>query len=149
MALVKASLKLFGGDTVVVRCSERCHIHLMSEKNHVKDTQSDILSVQDRDNAWLTVPYTGVWNVLMIWLLDWLIPWAGGDYKLWLRSKSGRLLAWQGNGEANFRHNLAVLEDATGLPVVVAEEALSCVALGTGRALEEIKRLRHVLTSMY
>jgi rod shape-determining protein MreB len=33
--------------------------------------------------------------------------------------------------------------------VVVAEDALSCVALGTGRALEEIKRLRHVLTSMY
>ena len=65
MALVKASLKLFGGDTVVVRCSERCHIHLMSEKNHVKDTQSDILSVQDRDNAWLTVPDTGVWNVLI------------------------------------------------------------------------------------
>jgi hypothetical protein len=65
MALVKASLKLFGGDTVVVRCSERCHIHLMSEKNHVKDTQSDILSVQDRDNAWLTVPYTGTWNVLI------------------------------------------------------------------------------------
>ena len=43
----------------------------------------------------------------------------------------------------------AVLRDATGLPVVVAEEALSCVALGTGRALEELKRLRHVLTSMY
>ena len=42
-----------------------------------------------------------------------------------------------------------VLRDATGLPVVVAEDALSCVALGTGRALEDIKRLRHVLTSMY
>jgi rod shape-determining protein MreB len=42
-----------------------------------------------------------------------------------------------------------VLRDSTGLPVVVAEEPLSCVALGTGRALEEIKRLRHVLSSMY
>ena len=42
-----------------------------------------------------------------------------------------------------------VLRDATGLPVVVAEDPLSCVALGTGRALEDIKRLRHVLTSMY
>ena len=42
-----------------------------------------------------------------------------------------------------------VLRAATGLPVVVAEDALSCVALGTGRALEDIKRLRHVLTSMY
>ena len=42
-----------------------------------------------------------------------------------------------------------VLRDATGLPVVVAEEPLQCVALGTGRALEELKRLRNVLTSMY
>ena len=42
-----------------------------------------------------------------------------------------------------------VLRDATGLPVAVAEEPLQCVALGTGRALEEMKRLRNVLTSMY
>ena len=42
-----------------------------------------------------------------------------------------------------------VLRDSTRLPVVVAEEALSCVALGTGRALEEMKRLRNVLTTMY
>jgi rod shape-determining protein MreB len=42
-----------------------------------------------------------------------------------------------------------VLRDSTGLPVVVAEDALQCVALGTGRALEEMKRLRNVLTSMY
>lgn len=64
MALVKASLKLFGGDTVVVRCSERCHIHLMSNKAPRK-THADILSVQDKDNAWLTVPYTGTWEVLI------------------------------------------------------------------------------------
>jgi len=42
-----------------------------------------------------------------------------------------------------------VLRNATGLPVGIAEEPLQCVALGTGRALEEIKRLRNVLTSMY
>jgi rod shape-determining protein MreB len=42
-----------------------------------------------------------------------------------------------------------VLRHATGLPVVVAEDPLQCVALGTGRALEEMKRLRNVLTSMY
>ncbi len=42
-----------------------------------------------------------------------------------------------------------VLREATGLPVVVAEEPLRCVALGTGRALEEIKRLKSVLSSMY
>lgn len=42
-----------------------------------------------------------------------------------------------------------VLREATGLPVVVAEEPLQCVALGTGRALEELKRLRTVISSMY
>ena len=42
-----------------------------------------------------------------------------------------------------------VLRDATGLPVAVAEDALQCVALGTGRAFEEMKRLRNVLTTMY
>lgn len=57
MARVKTSLKLFGGDTVVVRCSERCRIHLMSTKGQ-KQSQADILTVQD-DKAWLTVPYTG------------------------------------------------------------------------------------------
>ncbi|WP_339630485.1 rod shape-determining protein [uncultured Sneathiella sp.] len=43
----------------------------------------------------------------------------------------------------NFDH---VLRQATGLPVSIAEEPLSCVAIGTGRALEEIKTLRHVLS---
>ncbi|ANG94947.1 DUF1883 domain-containing protein [Enterobacteriaceae bacterium 155047] len=64
MALVKTSLKLFGGDTVVVRCSERCHIHLRSAQAQ-RQAQVDILSVQNRDNAWLTVPYTGIWDVLI------------------------------------------------------------------------------------
>src|ERR1700712_5581587 len=42
-----------------------------------------------------------------------------------------------------------VLRDATGLGVVIADNPLSCVALGTGRALEEMQRLRNVLTTMY
>ena len=41
-----------------------------------------------------------------------------------------------------------VLRYATGLPVSIAEDALSCVAMGPGRALEEMKKLRHVLSSM-
>ena len=62
--------------------------------------------------------FIGLWNMLMIWLLDWLIPWAGGDYKLWLRTASGdRVLAWQGNGETNFRQNLEILEDVSDKPV--------------------------------
>ncbi len=42
-----------------------------------------------------------------------------------------------------------VLRHATGLPVSIADDPLSCVAMGTGRALEEMKKLRNVLTSMY
>lgn len=42
-----------------------------------------------------------------------------------------------------------VLSDATGLPVFQAEEPLTCVVRGTGRALEEMKTLRDVLTTMY
>jgi rod shape-determining protein MreB len=42
-----------------------------------------------------------------------------------------------------------VLRNATGLPVSIADEPLSCVALGTGRALEELKTLRGVLDQQY
>jgi len=42
-----------------------------------------------------------------------------------------------------------VLRHSTGLPVSIADDPLSCVVLGTGRALEEIKRLKDLLTTMY
>lgn len=42
-----------------------------------------------------------------------------------------------------------VLRHATGLPVVIAENPLQCVVLGTGRALEEMATLRNVLIGMY
>ena len=42
-----------------------------------------------------------------------------------------------------------VLRHATGLPVSIADDPLTCVALGTGRALEEFKKLKDVLVSMY
>jgi rod shape-determining protein MreB len=42
-----------------------------------------------------------------------------------------------------------VLRDQTGLPISIADDALSCVALGTGRALEDPKRMRHTLTTAF
>lgn len=42
-----------------------------------------------------------------------------------------------------------VLRNATGLPVSVAENALQCVALGCGRALEEIDTLKNLLADGY
>jgi rod shape-determining protein MreB len=40
-----------------------------------------------------------------------------------------------------------VLRHETGLPVSIADDPLSCVALGTGRSLEEFKKLQDVLTT--
>ncbi len=42
-----------------------------------------------------------------------------------------------------------VLRHATGLPVSLADEPLTCVALGTGRCLEEMRTLRSVLHTAY
>ena len=42
-----------------------------------------------------------------------------------------------------------VLRKSTGLPVSIAEDPLTCVAMGTGRALEEIKKLHNILSTMY
>jgi rod shape-determining protein MreB len=38
-----------------------------------------------------------------------------------------------------------VLSNATSLPVFVADEPLNCVALGSGRVLENPDLLKHVL----
>ena len=38
-----------------------------------------------------------------------------------------------------------VLSDATRLPVIISEEALSCVALGCGKVLENMSKFKHVL----
>lgn len=42
-----------------------------------------------------------------------------------------------------------VLRNATGLPVSIAEDPLACVVKGTGKALEEIDRLKTILSTMY
>jgi rod shape-determining protein MreB len=41
-----------------------------------------------------------------------------------------------------------LLREATGLPVIVAEDALSCVALGTGKALDLMNHHKNVLISI-
>ena len=42
-----------------------------------------------------------------------------------------------------------VLRKATGLPVTIAEDALLCVVLGTGKVLDEMKKLKRVLRTAY
>jgi hypothetical protein len=57
---------------------------------------------------------------LWLWyrLFDLLVPWIGGEYQIRLRhSKGGPVLVWQGNSDANFEANLALLKANTGLPI--------------------------------
>src|SRR5215472_14946770 len=42
-----------------------------------------------------------------------------------------------------------VLRHATGLPISIADDPLTCVALGTGRALEEMKTMKNMLVNMW
>lgn len=42
-----------------------------------------------------------------------------------------------------------VLRNATGLPVSIAEDPLACVVKGTGRALEDFKGFKSILSTMY
>jgi rod shape-determining protein MreB len=42
-----------------------------------------------------------------------------------------------------------LLRHVTGLPITIADDPLSCVVLGTGHTLEEMKSLRSVLIGSY
>jgi rod shape-determining protein MreB len=50
-------------------------------------------------------------------------------------------------GGALLRDLDRLLMEETGLPVIVAEDPLSCVVRGSGRALEEMDRLSTVFTN--
>lgn len=50
-------------------------------------------------------------------------------------------------GGGLFRHLDQVIEEATGVPVVISENSLEAVAIGTGRALEMIPVLKDTLVS--
>ena len=48
-------------------------------------------------------------------------------------------------GGSLLKHLDVIISQATGLPVFVAEDALKCVAIGTGKVLEQIDTFKHVL----
>jgi len=50
-------------------------------------------------------------------------------------------------GGAMLRNLDVLLREETGLPVVIAEDPLSCVVLGSGRVLDELELLRQVAVS--
>ncbi|XBS71114.1 DUF1883 domain-containing protein [Acerihabitans sp. KWT182] len=69
MSVIRTRLKLFGGDTVVVHCSEKCKIQLLSENQTLNAqaalTFDDVKAVSGQATAYLGVPYSGLWSVVI------------------------------------------------------------------------------------
>jgi hypothetical protein len=67
--------------------------------------------------GWLYGCLLGFPTVIFGKILDWFLPWLGGDFKIWLRTFRGdRILAWQGRSEKQFRQNLDFLEETLDRP---------------------------------
>ena len=69
MSIVRTSLNLFGGDTVVIRCSDKCQIELSCEDNPYLAEQAvgqaEALHIDNQNIAYVGIPYSGIWNVLI------------------------------------------------------------------------------------
>lgn len=52
-------------------------------------------------------------------------------------------------GGALLRNLDYAIRHSTGLPVSIADNPLQCVVLGTGRALSDIKKYKHIFSTMY
>ncbi|MBW7982971.1 hypothetical protein [Enterobacillus tribolii] len=61
MSIVRTCLNLFAGDTVIVRCTHDFHLHLTGERA----TQSAVITARGNGEAYLSVPYSGLWNVVL------------------------------------------------------------------------------------
>ncbi len=59
----------------------------------------------------------GMWAMCIAPLADWLCPWPGGSYRLWVKNSEGkRVLVWRGRVERTFHRNHKLLSQTTGLP---------------------------------
>lgn len=59
----------------------------------------------------------GLWGTCFAPLSDWLCPWPGGSYRLWVKNTQGqRVLVWRGRVARHFHRNHKLLSQATGLP---------------------------------
>ncbi|MDX5626709.1 MULTISPECIES: hypothetical protein [unclassified Brenneria] len=69
MSVIRTCMSLFGGDTLIVRCSNAFDLEMING-SHTTDTQNkaalqDAISVSAEDEVYLTVPYTGDWDLII------------------------------------------------------------------------------------
>ncbi|MFT8210153.1 MAG: hypothetical protein ACMZI0_05320 [Symbiopectobacterium sp.] len=65
MSVIRTCLNLFGGDTVIVRCSNSFNIHMSDSTPELNITPEVVQnnSISAENEVYLTVPYTGEWNL--------------------------------------------------------------------------------------
>jgi hypothetical protein len=76
------------------------------------------IDVEHDDKSWGIWAFWFFYYWVLSWLVDTVIPWFSGRYRLFLRGKGGkRVLVWQGNADRHFDGNLNLLVRMTGLSV--------------------------------
>ncbi|MDB5389336.1 MAG: hypothetical protein JWM11_4982 [Planctomycetaceae bacterium] len=59
----------------------------------------------------------GMWGLILAPLMDWLCPWRGGVFKLWIKGPLGmKILVWRGRSVRAFHSNHRLVQTVTGLP---------------------------------
>ncbi|MCL2895614.1 hypothetical protein [Brenneria tiliae] len=69
MSVIRTCLSLFGGDTVIVRCANTFDLQMINgspvtNPQH-KTAEKDAISVSAEGEVYLTVPYTGEWDLII------------------------------------------------------------------------------------
>jgi hypothetical protein len=79
--------------------------------------QSSIVTGWEERSGLCEALLLGLWGACVAPLADWLCPWRGGPYRLWLKNVQGQqTLVWRGRVEKNFYRNHKLLSQATGFP---------------------------------
>ncbi|PWC11412.1 hypothetical protein B4923_13870 [Brenneria roseae subsp. americana] len=69
MSVIRTCLSLFGGDTVIVRCPNTFELQMVNgsqtENDQNQTVTSGAISVSAENEIYLTVPYTGDWDLII------------------------------------------------------------------------------------
>ncbi|MGI8464862.1 hypothetical protein [Pectobacterium punjabense] len=69
MSVIRTCLSLFGGDTVIVRCANTFEVKMSNgEQETMAEANSytqDSICCYAEGEVYLTVPYTGIWDVVI------------------------------------------------------------------------------------
>lgn len=91
-------------------------IPFYSSQLNLKDQTSIVTGWEERSGLGEAL-LLGLWGACVAPLADWLCPWRGGPYRLWVKNTHGtRTLVWRGRVERSFHCNHKLLGQATGLP---------------------------------